>query len=348
MTEQDVPRNSTPSDAAELDAAELDAADLDAADLDADPASETRPSGLRLAGRDVGVCAWSVGQPLWPTDDAHDPPAAPMPAADLARRARAVGVNHVHLALRPLALLGGDARRSAVDALVASGLVFTAGLVHFGDADYSTLTRARRTVGFGADALWPGRRETLARCCDVAADLGIAAVSMHCGHVPPSSTGDYATLAGRVADAATVAGERGLRLLMETGQERPSDLLQFLHDLPRPEARGVGVNLDAANFVLYGTGDPVEAARTLGEFVAHLHLKDATPGDPPGVEWGREVDFGHGRLGPRLEEFLTALADVGYAGPLVVESTGPTSAARARGVIDALAAASDRLAAVGG
>ena len=336
-------------------------------DVTDDAGERAQGAGLRAAGRDVGVCAWSVGQALWPFggtasaggdgqvaaagERSDDPSLVPLPAGDLAGRVRELGVNHVHLALRPLALPGegddAEARAAMVAGLAATGLVFTAGLVHFGDADYSTLTRARRTVGFAPDDLWPGRRDTLARCCNVAADLGLPAVTMHCGHVPPSSTGDYAKLLARVADAAGVAAGRGLRLLMETGQESPSELLQFLHDLPRPEARSVGVNLDAANFVLYGSGDPVEAARTLGEFVGHLHLKDAVPGDPPGVEWGREVDFGAGRIGPRLEEFLAALADVGYAGPVVVESTGDASAARARGVIAAVVAASDRMASAG-
>ena len=117
-------------------------------------------------------------------------------------------------------------------------------------------------------------------------------------------------LASRRAPAVT--GVEGL--LMETGQEKAEELLEFLHDLKRPN---VFINFDPANMILYGAGEPIAAIRTLGQFIRHVHVKDATGSAKPGVEWGAEVPFGTGQVNPKA--FIDALHGVGYRGPLCIE-----------------------------
>jgi sugar phosphate isomerase/epimerase len=103
-------------------------------------------------------------------------------------------------------------------------------------------------------------------------------------------------------------------LLMETGQESAPELLQFLNDL---RCKNVKVNFDPANMILYGAGDPIEAIGILGRHIAHVHVKDATMSKQPSVDWGAEVPFGAGQV--PAKDFLRALHDVGYRGPLVIE-----------------------------
>jgi sugar phosphate isomerase/epimerase len=108
--------------------------------------------------------------------------------------------------------------------------------------------------------------------------------------------------------------EKGIELLMETGQESASELLQFLNDL---RCKGASVNFDPANMILYGAGDPIEAISILGRHIRHVHVKDATMSSQPRMSWGEEVPFGAGQVPQR--EFVAALAGIGYRGPLVIE-----------------------------
>jgi len=55
----------------------------------------------------------------------------------------------------------------------------------------------------------------------------------------------------------------------------------------------------------------------LGKHIRHVHVKDATVSAKPGKEWGEEVPFGTGQVGP--SRFLGVLKEVGYKGPLAIE-----------------------------
>jgi len=116
---------------------------------------------------------------------------------------------------------------------------------------------------------------------------------------------------------ADVCGENGLQLLLETGQETADDLVRFLGTV-----KGVGVNFDPANMLLYGMGDPVAAVAKLAPWIRHVHAKDATPSPQPGVAWGNEVPWGEGRV--NAPAFLAALKKAGYAGAIAVERESGT------------------------
>jgi sugar phosphate isomerase/epimerase len=69
--------------------------------------------------------------------------------------------------------------------------------------------------------------------------------------------------------------------------------------------------------ILYGAGDPIDAIRTLSRHIRHVHVKDGTASSRPGQEWGEEVPFGTGQVGPK--QFLAALDRIDYRGPLAIE-----------------------------
>jgi L-ribulose-5-phosphate 3-epimerase len=78
----------------------------------------------------------------------------------------------------------------------------------------------------------------------------------------------------------------------------------------------VGVNFDAANLILYGKANPVDALEVLGPLVQGVHAKDGLyPTDAK--QLGREVPIGQGKV--NFPAFIKRLKEVGYRGPLTIE-----------------------------
>jgi sugar phosphate isomerase/epimerase len=234
--------------------------------------------------------------------------------AELVESAHQLGVSHVHLALGPLVFLDDKQKHLELGQIRAGGLALTAGMIGFPGEDYSTITRIRLTGGFLPDESWNIRRRLTVEAAKVAEELGLTMLTTHGGFIPPSNHADYPELLGRVAELAKSLREHNIVLALETGQESASELLQFLNDLP---AGNVAVNFDPANMLLYGTGDPVEAVRTLSRHIRHVHIKDAVASENPGIDWGEEVPIGTGDVD--FEELLLALRDIDYTGPLIIE-----------------------------
>src|SRR5687768_12800694 len=254
---------------------------------------------MKLHGHDVAVCSWSL---------------KPRDMADLVAKVKALGLEHVQLALGDLVLLDDKRKHHELGQLRASGLKLTAGMMAFPGEDYGTIALIRKTGGFVAGGVWPIRQQVMSQSAALAQELGVTKIGVHVGFVPPSSDPNYDTILKRVCEVAEPLNDRGIQLLMETGQEPASELLQFLNDL---KCRNVQINFDPANMILYGAGDPIEAIHTLGRHIQHVHVKDATLSSRPGEEWGEEVPFGTGQVPSR--EFLDALKSVGYTGPLAIE-----------------------------
>ena len=151
----------------------------------------------------------------------------------------------------------------------------------------------------------------------LAAQFRAPYLTLHAGYLDERSPSAVATFTDRVKYLADVCGENGLQLLLETGQETADDLVRFLGTV-----KGVGVNFDPANMLLYGMGDPVAAVAKLAPWIRHVHAKDATPSPQPGVAWGNEVPWGEGRV--NAPAFLAALKKAGYAGAIAVERESGT------------------------
>jgi sugar phosphate isomerase/epimerase len=234
--------------------------------------------------------------------------------ADLVRMMRELGLEHAQLMLLNLIQLDDKRKHQELGHLQAGGIKFTGGMMSFPGEDYSTIAAIHRTGGFLPDADWPVRRALCQAGAQLAQELGMKSIGTHVGFVPPGGDPKYQTMISRVREIAQIFSQRGLDLLMETGQERADALLRFLNDLATPN---VHINFDPANMILYGAGDPIAAVRTLGNHIRHVHIKDATPSSNPGNDWGEEVPFGTGRVGP--SDFLKVLREVDYRGPLAIE-----------------------------
>lgn len=254
---------------------------------------------MNIGGHDIGVCSWSL----------H-----PKSMAELIGYMQEAGLSHVQLGLAGLSVLTDANQQQEIDRLRAAGITVTGGMVGFAGEDYSTIAKIRETGGFVPDQDWAERRAITEKAAKLGKELGVPHISAHVGFVPPRGQANYQGAVDRIRDVADLFAGYGLSLLMETGQEKAEELLEFLHDLKRDN---VAINFDPANMILYGAGEPIAAIRTLGKFIRHVHVKDATGSAAPGEAWGEEVPFGTGQVGPK--RFVDALHAVGYTGPLCIE-----------------------------
>jgi sugar phosphate isomerase/epimerase len=154
----------------------------------------------------------------------------------------------------------------------------------------------------------------LKRASDLAAKLKIEAVHTHCGFIPEDpNLSLYHDAVAAIHDVASHVKANGQTFMMETGQETPITLLRAIEDVGLDNVK---VNLDTANLILYGKGEPVGALDVIGERVHGLHAKDGLyPTNPKKL--GTEVAIGKGRVDfPVVIQKLKAL---NYTGPITIE-----------------------------
>ena len=170
------------------------------------------------------------------------------------------------------------------------------------------------TIGVVPPKYRQQRVDNYKRASDFAKRLSVPALHSHFGFIPESpSDPNYAGVVGALRDVATHVKGNGQIVLMETGQETPITLLRAITDA------GVGnlfVNLDCANLILYGKGNPVDALDVVGHLVRGTHAKDGLfPTNPK--ELGREVPIGQGKA--NFPKLIPRLKELGYTGPLTIE-----------------------------
>ena len=186
--------------------------------------------------------------------------------------------------------------------------------------------------GFQIAADNPARVEATCRIVDLACDLGTSVVTTHIGVIPADKNEPrYGVMLDALTACGRYAKAHGVTLAIETGPETAATLLKFIEDTDG----GVGVNLDPANLAMVTDDDPVAAARLLGKYIVHTHLKDGIllkKTDPKiiydsfavgGIEglnaadYFREVPVGEGSVD--FPNYLAALREVGFDGYLTIE-----------------------------
>ena len=258
----------------------------------------------------IAVCSWSYQKPLM----------------TVAEEMRKIDVKHIHLALQPF--LEGDARHGAAEGALTRGYVeglidsgrwtVTAAMLSFSYEDYTTPVRIRKTGGIVPDDKWDANKKLIKQAAQLAKQFKTKYLTLHAGYLDEKNASAVEKYIERVQFLADACAANGLKLLLETGQETADDLMKFLG-----KVKGVGVNFDPANMLLYGMGDPVAAVAKLAPWIEHVHIKDAFPSPKPGFEWGNEVPWGDGKA--NAAAFLAALDKIGYKGALAVEREGGNS-----------------------
>lgn len=145
--------------------------------------------------------------------------------------------------------------------------------------------------------------------------LGITDVIIHAGYVPNDPFDpQYANMVCAVRLFGQRLKSQGLNLLFETGQESPITLLRLIRD---SGLDNLFVNLDTANFILYGYGNPVDAMYTLGHMVRNIHAKDGLPPTAPDHH-GKETNLGEGFVD--FPKVFKMLKERGYDRYMIMEN----------------------------
>lgn len=170
------------------------------------------------------------------------------------------------------------------------------------------------TLGIVPEAYREERVKVLRRWADFASRAGVPAIVTHCGFIPENMTDPaYPGVVDTIADVAAYCKRLGIGFWLETGQETP---LVLLRTIERVGLDNVGINLDPANLIMYGKGNPVDALDVFGPYVRNVHVKDGkypTNGD----ELGPEVQVGHGKVD--FPALLGRLRELGFRGELIIE-----------------------------
>lgn len=149
---------------------------------------------------------------------------------------------------------------------------------------------------------------------DFAKKLGVDKVATHVGFLPENPmSSQYNEIVVAIRYVAAHCKANGQKFLFETGQETPVTLKRIIEDIGLDN---LGINLDPANLIMYGKGNPVDALDVFGEFVLDVHAKDGLyPTD--GRKLGREVKVGEGRA--NFPALIKGLKNIGYNGVLTIE-----------------------------
>jgi sugar phosphate isomerase/epimerase len=189
------------------------------------------------------------------------------------------------------------------------------------------------TIGLVPEEYRAVRVEELKRGAEIAAWLGVQDMATHVGFLPlDAKDPNYIGTVDAVRAIAEYAGERGVTFNFETGQETPMVLLRCIQDVGLPN---LGINLDPANLLLYGNGNPVDALDIFGTYVRGVHAKDGEyPTD--GHFLGEEKPLGEGRV--NFPALVPKLKSLGYTGALTIEReiSGPQQIADIQRAIDLL------------
>jgi len=246
----------------------------------------------------LAVCSWSL---------------QPKNVDEVIAGMREIGLSRVQLALEPL-VGPSEGWRDTIPRLREAGISIASGMMSCVGEDYTSIESIHRTGGVVPDVTWPETWANFRKVAPIAATNGIRLVTLHAGFIPDDEESFlYAKLVKRIAQISALFSEYGVRTGLETGQERASTLLRFLQNVSEFD---VGVNFDPANMLLYGSGEPIEALRSLLSFVKQVHIKDATRSPQPGV-WGEEVVVGTGEVDWR--EFFNVLDSGKFSGYLAIE-----------------------------
>ena len=171
-----------------------------------------------------------------------------------------------------------------------------------------------KTIGLVPPATRAARLVELKKGADFAKMIGAPSISTHVGFIPEDlNDPNYPPRVEGLRDLANHCKNNGIGFWFETGQETPTTLLRTFEDIGTDN---LGVNLDPANLILYGRGNPVDALDVFGKYVRGMHAKDGTyPTD--GRNLGHETPLGQGKVDfPKL---MGRLKELGFKGPVTIE-----------------------------
>lgn len=216
-----------------------------------------------------------------------------------------------------------------LEKLESLGIELTAVFGGFDGESYADIPTVSKTVGLVPEETRADRLQEMKEISDFSRLLGCDVIALHLGFVPHDTADPlYQEVIQVTRELCDHAGQNDQSVHLETGQETADGLLQFIGDMQRDN---LFINFDPANMILYGTGQPIEALKKVGQYVKSVHCKDATWSDRPGETWGCEVPLGEGQVD--MKAYLSTLKEIGYSGPLTIEREIPEEPERQKAEI---------------
>ena len=243
---------------------------------------------LQLTPSQIGLVSWSLKDLASPLD---------MPA-----RLKQLNMSKVQLALHAL-VTDPDPWCQVPDLLAAADIAIVSGMwsIRGGVID---------------DEQWADNVTMTQAVGEIAQPLGVRLMTSHIGHLPDEQDPQYAVAIERTKTLAEILEQSGCRFLFETGPESSPRLCRFLEALAQAGSPKIGINFDPGNMLIYNTDDPTVAMRRFLPWIEQCHLKDARRPDE-GQPRGPETPVGQGEVD--WTAFLTMLAEIDYAGDLIIE-----------------------------
>ena len=171
------------------------------------------------------------------------------------------------------------------------------------------------TLGIVPSAYRSKRIEELLCGADFTHALGVKDMATHIGFIPEQpSHPDYREVVVAVKYLADYCKERAIYFNFETGQETPTTLMRLIQDA---EKDNLGINLDPANLILYGKGNPVDAIDLFKGRIRGVHVKDGEYPCGDLYKLGKERVVGEGAV--NFPVFLSKLLSQGYQGDFYIE-----------------------------
>ncbi len=232
---------------------------------------------------------------------------------------RELGIPTVHLHAPQKATRTKEKADEFLAKLKDYGITITVVFGGFEGESYADIPTVVRTVGLVPSETRAERTQEMKEIADFAKMLDVEVVALHIGFVPHDKADPlFAECVAVTQEICDHCKANGQRLHLETGQETPEALLEFIAAVGRDN---LFINFDPANMILYGSGEPIAALKKVGKFVRSVHCKDGKWSANPGKDWGQEVPLGQGDVG--FENFLATLKEIGYDGPLTIEREIP-------------------------
>lgn len=171
-----------------------------------------------------------------------------------------------------------------------------------------------KDAGINSEEWGEGRVEYLKSVAAFVRKLGITDMLIHAGFVSNNPfSEEYLRMVDILTPLARYVGDLGVNIILETGGESPITLVRLIEDTG---CDNLFVNLDTANLIMYGYGNPRDAVHTFGKRIRSVHIKDGVPPTDTKV-LGAECNFGEGYVD--FPYVLRSLKDIGYTGPYIIE-----------------------------
>ncbi|MDP4133589.1 MAG: sugar phosphate isomerase/epimerase family protein [Bacillota bacterium] len=171
------------------------------------------------------------------------------------------------------------------------------------------------TLGIVPEAYRYQRMQELCKGAEFTSWLGVHDMATHMGFIPEQPTTSlYTGLVNAVKWVGTCCKKYDIHFNFETGQETPITMMRTIQDTGLDN---LGVNLDPANLILYGKGNPVDAIDIYGDKIRGVHVKDGNYPKDDYHKLGHETVVGEGSV--NYPVFLPKLIKSGYEGDLYIE-----------------------------